>query len=101
MENKKDIFIALYEGEFSFKEMPQMKVLDFKEPLSVVKEWMPDFDPTKDRGITAVCGEIEKFERDTHIFRLRNVKLVKLDSFGRPIDEKAIECTFYQMNNYI
>ena len=52
MENKKDIFIALYDGEFSFKEMPQMKVLDITIQLNQIKAIIEDFDPSLDRGIT-------------------------------------------------
>ena len=99
METKKDIFVSLYDGEFSFKEMPQMKVLDLTIPLSIVQEIIEDFDPSLDRGITGVCKNIER--KDDNVFILSGIKFSKTDSWGVPIDKNAIECSFFQMNNYI
>ena len=101
MEKKDKIILKLKKGEYSFREMPEMKVLDVKLPLSAVKEIIADFDPTNDRGITAVCGKIEKIDGDPDVFQMTNIRLGSLGSNDGQIDEKAIECTFYQMNNYI
>lgn len=98
MDIKEIITLQLKKGEYSFEEMPQMKVLNVKLPLVKVKEFIQDFDPTLDSGVTAVC---KKITNQGDQFILNNVRISKRDSFGQPVDEKAIECTFYQMNNYI
>ena len=98
MEKKDKIILKIKKGKYTFKEMPQMKVLDAKLPLSVVMEIKADFDPTNDRGITAVCGKIEKLDGDPDIFQMTNVRLESLGSNGEQLDENAIECSFYQMN---
>ena len=98
MEKKDKIILKLKKGEYSFREMPEMKVLDVKLPLSDVREIMADFDPTNDRGITAVCGKIEKIDGDLDVFQMTNIRLGSLGSNDGQIDENAIECSFYQMN---
>ena len=96
MENKDQIILKLNESQFSFKEMPQMKVLDLTIPLSIVQEIIEDFDPSLDRGITGVCKNIER--KDDNVFILSGIKFSKTDSWGEPIDENAINCSFFQMN---
>ena len=73
-----------------------MKVLDLTIPLSIVHEIIEDFDPSLDRGITGVCKNIER--DNDNVFILKGIKFSKTDSWGKPIDENAIECSFFQLN---
>ena len=80
MDIKEIITLQLKKGEYSFEEIPQMKVLNVKLPLVKVKEFIQDFDPTLDSGVTAVCKKIKYQGDNSFLIMFEYLKEIHLDS---------------------